>query len=125
MIDEIVKSMNHALARRAILRKLVFATGALVAGVFARPRSAFACYECCNLCFAPSTECSGCTCTWGWSCTVNEECKVYRCEECIVTPTAPCSVPCQDNPSCSTCNGVTCSKKTYVGWKHGCIPNHG
>lgn len=106
--EKLVGALAKRIGRRKFLVKMGTGfIGGLLALVGA-PRLALATvqYGCCNLCNWPSS-CSGCNCTWCWTCcdtTVNQQ---LACCECFST-----------NPPCGkTCNGVTCS---YVINEGGC-----
>jgi hypothetical protein len=99
--DEIVKALTRSVNRRRFVKKLGVASLVGVGTMFGFVPKAFALcsYACCNLCFCPNGNgCSGCACTWCWSCTDSNN-RTWRCCECH-TQTSDCG---------DDCNNVNCS----------------
>ncbi len=84
MADDMIGRLSEQVARRTFLRRatgFVFGLSLALIGV---PQQAQAYnYACCHLCRAPSPSCSGCTCSWCWTCPWGRG--YYQCCECYAT----------------------------------------
>jgi hypothetical protein len=123
MSAKIIRFIGAAIDRRQFLGKMTASAGALVAGVFVAPKPAYACGNCCHLCFA-SSGCSGQDCSWAWTCSDDVSCHYYWCEEFIhLLPHNQCTSPCGFNNYCGggcASAGVYCSQATMSGQIPGC-----
>ena len=101
--DEILTALTRSVSRRRFVKKIGLASVAGVATMFgfSTPKAlgGLCSLACCNLCFCPNGNgCSGCKCTWCWSC-INTDGRTWRCCECH-TATSDCG---------DDCNNVNCS----------------
>jgi hypothetical protein len=104
LVSEFARQINR---RRFLKRVGASVLGALVAalGIPTTALATIGC-KCCNLCSCPggcgacqgSSHCSGCTCTWCWTCFDPPSGNYYRCCECNSDSV------CENN-----CIGVICS----------------
>lgn len=110
LTERLVEGIGKQMDRRSFLSKLgklgVGAVGVLL-GVAVTPQKASALYDeaCCHLCNPPSTSCSGCSCSWCWTCADCTQGGTYRCCECH-NPGGYCG---------SGCTNVICSSAKFVG----------
>lgn len=92
MTTHIVHRLGELMNRRAFLRR-VAASAASALGIqqlLAGPVLALYQCRCCNL-IKPCqlTPCTGCACTWTWSCIENNV--VWRCHECYSSTAGGCN----------------------------------
>ena len=96
--EDLLESLGRKLNRRSLLKRAGAAAVGAALALMGLPAEASAYpIHCCNLCFAPSTQCTGCTCIWCWHCT--EAGQVWQCCECNSV----------DSTCGDSCYHVTCS----------------
>lgn len=114
-VDRLVEVIARQIDRRNALVRL--GTGAVgsLAALIGLPLGASATvrWRCCDLCKGNSGSCSGCACTWGWSC--NQDGHHYQCAECH-RDTSYCGPGCS-NVKCSY--GYRKGRSAVVGTDEG------
>jgi hypothetical protein len=107
-MEKIVRRIGESLDRRSFLGKLGFGLAASLLGLFTLPEKAqgLVSYACCTLCKSNSGSCSGCACTWCWTCGPwGPRGDYYSCCECH-----------GDSSYCGAgCSNVTCSYVRVLG----------
>ncbi len=80
--EKLVRDLGEYLDRRKFLVKAASAALAGLLGLLGIPQTALATYtwHCCNLCKPNSGSCSGCVCSWCWTCP--QMGNNYACCEC-------------------------------------------
>jgi hypothetical protein len=119
MSSMLLKAIEKALSRRALLGKIVSIAGTLGLGILGLPRNVQAgnCpagtykTQCCCMCFPGSSSCSGHLCVWGWPCCDGSG-PPCVCLEYFSSVTEPCTKEkCNSgHDDCFTCTGVFCSR---------------
>jgi len=95
--EKLVEKVGQQISRRNFIGKIGASAIVALVGLLGLPKITYA-YECCNLCFAPSSPCgTNCPQAWCWTCTDSSS-RQWRCCECF-TPEA---TACQGQ----NCNGV-------------------
>lgn len=93
MTPDIVHRLGEIMNRRAFLRRIASAaaSAAGLSQLFASPALALYQCRCCTL-YRPCqlTPCTGCACTWTWSC-VDQNNVVWRCHECYSSTAGGCN----------------------------------
>jgi hypothetical protein len=100
-MEKIVRRIAEGLDRRSFLGKLGFGLVGGILGLLTLPERAEALvsFGCCTLCKANSGHCSGCACTWCWTCGPWGN-----------PPTSYTCCECYNNSSCGGgCANVPCS----------------
>lgn len=110
--ERLVEGLGRRLSRRRFLARLgAGAVGGALA-LLGLPRVAGATYPnaCCNLCNIPSPSCSGCACSWCWTCADCAFNGTYQCCECY-----------NSSGTCAgDCGNVICS--WYYKVNNICVP---
>jgi hypothetical protein len=104
MSDKMVEKLTKLVSRRGILASLSAGAVALASSLLGTPKvsAAIVPIECCVLCNSPSATCTGCRCSWSWTCRNGNG--TFRCIECYFV-----SFPCN-----GTCTNVSCSQIVSV-----------
>lgn len=104
--ERLVEILGKKLGRRNFLVKLGIGTGGGLIGLIGRSQQVSAGPYCCNLCFpGGGSSCSGCACSWCWTCYFSGS-GYYQCCECH-----------DDTSNCGgdSCRNVICSWWNYLG----------
>lgn len=100
-MERIIKEIAVRLDRRSFFGKIGFGLAGALLGLLGFSRRAEALYDwaCCTLCQPRTSSCSGCTCSWCWSCGPWVDGFYYACCECYSMP----------NTCDGGCDSVYCS----------------
>jgi len=100
--DELITKVAEEVSRRSFLRRAAAAALTAAYALLGLPGGAKALYStyCCSLCRPwNGGQCTGCACSWCWTCLFPANNRYYNCCECYSA-----------GHSCNgTCSGVICS----------------
>lgn len=99
MDEHLVDELSRQINRRGFLRRIAAGVGMAIVAALGLPKGVEALYNvhCCTLCLNNNGPCSGCACSWSWTCL--EGGTVWRCIECH-SSTSYCGAGCT-NVFCS------------------------